>query len=139
MKFSIIYSGKVELPEFEPILGSEKTVLQKQNGIFFSNSRWLTEAEIGSTEDLREHALGFHIPKCGTRFWTSTNVTYKKTLQMRLETKFEILPMQTDDFLSTQEHTNLRTLMLRTSSTGEIMVLIQFFENKNRIDFRSFI
>jgi 23S rRNA (uracil1939-C5)-methyltransferase len=44
---------------------------------------------------------------------------------------------------STQENNEglLRTLMLRTSSTGEIMVLIQFFENDkaNRIDLRSFI
>jgi 23S rRNA (uracil1939-C5)-methyltransferase len=69
MKFSIIYSvGKVELPEFE--FWVLKTVLQKQNGIFFSNSRWLTEAEIGSTEDRNRNALGFHIRKCGTRFWT---------------------------------------------------------------------
>jgi 23S rRNA (uracil1939-C5)-methyltransferase len=33
----------------------------------------------------------------------------------------------------------LRTLMLRTASTGEIMVLIQFFENDkaNRVNLRS--
>jgi 23S rRNA (uracil1939-C5)-methyltransferase len=37
--------------------------------------------------------------------------------------------------LSTREHSGLlRTLMLRTASTGEIMVLIQFFENDKAIE-----
>jgi 23S rRNA (uracil1939-C5)-methyltransferase len=55
---------KVELPEFEPILGSENSFSTEIKWIFFSNSRWLTEAEIASTEDLgNRNALGFHIPK----------------------------------------------------------------------------
>jgi hypothetical protein len=49
---------------------------------------------------------------------------------MRLEMKYVILLMQTDLLFNPREHSGLlRTLMLRTASTGEIMVLIQFFEN----------
>ena len=57
--------GKIELPEFEPILGSEKQFFYRNKMEFsFSNSRWLTEQEIDSTEDLgNRNALGFHIPK----------------------------------------------------------------------------
>jgi 23S rRNA (uracil1939-C5)-methyltransferase len=70
----------VELPEFEPILGSENSFsITKWNS--FSNSRWLTEAEIASTEDLgNRNALGFHIPN-GYKILTSINVIYKKIHQ----------------------------------------------------------
>jgi 23S rRNA (uracil1939-C5)-methyltransferase len=119
MKFSIIYSGKVELPEFEPILGSEKTVLQKQNGIFFSNSRWLTEAEIGSTEDLREKCTWFS----HTEMWDKILDINKCHLQ---EDPSNAIRNEVRDFAnangrlsSTQGFEGLRTLMLRTSSTGE--------------------
>jgi 23S rRNA (uracil1939-C5)-methyltransferase len=40
--------GKVELPDFEPILGSEKQFSTEIKWNFFSNSRWLTEAEIAA-------------------------------------------------------------------------------------------
>ena len=57
--------GKIELPEFENILGSEEQFMYRNKMEFgFSNSRWLTESEIESTEDLgNRNALGFHIPK----------------------------------------------------------------------------
>ena len=39
--------GKVELPEFMPILGSEKTMFYRNKLEFtFSNKRWLTEEEV---------------------------------------------------------------------------------------------
>jgi 23S rRNA (uracil1939-C5)-methyltransferase len=49
---------------------------------FSSNSRWLTEAEIASTEDLgNRNALGFHIPKCGIKYLISTNVIYRRSIK----------------------------------------------------------
>jgi 23S rRNA (uracil1939-C5)-methyltransferase len=52
-----------ELPEFEPILGSENSFFYRNKMEFSFSSRWLTEAEIASTEDLgNRNALGFHIP-----------------------------------------------------------------------------
>ncbi|MFT7335880.1 MAG: 23S rRNA (uracil1939-C5)-methyltransferase, partial [Porticoccaceae bacterium] len=125
--------GKVELPEFESILGSEKQFFYRNKMEFsFSNSRWLTEAEIGSTEDLgNRNALGFHIPK----MWDKILDINKCHLQ---EDPSNAIRNEVKDFANTngltffnpREHSGLlRTLMLRTSSTGEIMVLIQFFEN----------
>jgi 23S rRNA (uracil1939-C5)-methyltransferase len=77
----------VSRTDFEPILGSEKQFFYR-NGIFFSNSRWLTEAEIASTEDLgNRNALGFHIPKMWDKILISTNVIYRKIHQTQSETK----------------------------------------------------
>ena len=125
--------GKIELPEFEDILGSEKKFFYRNKMEFsFSNSRWLTEAEIASTEDLgNRNALGFHIPK----MWDKILDINKCHLQedpsnaIRNEVR-DFANANGLTFFNPREHSGLlRTLMLRTASTGEIMVLIQFFEN----------
>ena len=125
--------GKVELPEFEPILGSEKKFFYRNKMEFsFSNSRWLTEAEIDSTEDLgNRNALGFHIPK----MWDKILDIQKCHLQedpsnaIRNEVR-DFANANNLAFFNPREHSGLlRTLMLRTASTGEIMVLVQFFDD----------
>ena len=125
--------GKVELPEFETILGSEKQFFYRNKMEFsFSNSRWLTEKEIGSTEDLgNRNALGFHIPK----MWDKILDIQKCYLQ---EDPSNAIRNEIRDFANThnlsffnprEQSGLLRTFMIRTASTGEIMVLIQFYEN----------
>jgi len=125
--------GKIELPEFDPILGSEKKFFYRNKMEFsFSNSRWLTEAEIGSSEELdNKNALGFHIPK----MWDKILDIKKCHLQedpsnaIRNEVR-DFANANGLTFFNPREHSGLlRTLMLRTASTGEIMLLIQFFEN----------
>lgn len=56
--------GKVELPEFMPILGSEKTMFYRNKLEFtFSNKRWLTEEEVKQDVKYDQmNAVGFHIP-----------------------------------------------------------------------------
>ncbi|MBF4484170.1 MULTISPECIES: 23S rRNA (uracil(1939)-C(5))-methyltransferase RlmD [unclassified Flavobacterium] len=130
--------GKVELPEFETILGSEKQFFYRNKMEFsFSNSRWLTEKEIESTEDLgNRNALGFHIPK----MWDKILDIQKCYLQedpsnaIRNEIR-DFANANNLAFFNPREQSGLlRTFMIRTASTGEIMVLIQFYENdkKNR-------
>ena len=125
--------GKVALPEFEPILGSEKKFFYRNKMEFsFSNSRWLTEQEIEQTETLKNrNALGFHIPK----MWDKILDIQKCHLQedpsnaIRNEVR-DFANIHGLTFFNPRAHEGLlRTLMLRTASTGEIMVLIQFFEN----------
>ena len=56
--------GKVELPEFSPIIGSDNTSEFRNKLEFgFSNKRWLTKEEIA--EDVvyeNMNAVGFHVP-----------------------------------------------------------------------------
>ena len=57
--------GKIELPEFEAILGSKEQFFYRNKMEFgFSNARWMTEAEIQSGKEFdNKNALGFHIPR----------------------------------------------------------------------------
>lgn len=125
--------GKVELPEFEPILGSKKQFFYRNKMEFsFSDSRWITEKEIAETENIdRGNALGFHIPK----MWDKILDIEKCHLQQDPSNAIrnEIKRFATENGLTFFNARNqsglLRTLMIRTTSTGEIMVLIQFFED----------
>ncbi|MCS4239734.1 23S rRNA (uracil1939-C5)-methyltransferase [Myroides gitamensis] len=123
--------GKIELPEFEPILGSEKTLFYRNKMEFsFSNARWLTPEEIASGDEIgKENALGFHIPK----MWDKILDIQKCHLQQdpSNEIRNEIRTFANANNLSffnpREQEGLLRTLMIRTSSIGEIMVMIQFF------------
>jgi 23S rRNA (uracil1939-C5)-methyltransferase len=133
--------GKIEFPDFEPILGSEKQYFYRNKMEFsFSDSRWLNEAEISSTENIEiRSALGFHIPK----MWDKILDIEKCHLQqdpsnaIRNSIKAFAIKENISFFSPRNQAGELRTLMIRTASTGEIMVLIQFFEdneiNRNKI------
>ena len=125
--------GKIELPEFEPILGSEKQLFYRNKMEFsFSNSRWLTEAEIGSTEDLgNRNALGFHIPKMWDKILDINKCHLQEDPSNAIRNEIRAFANANGlTFFNPRTHEGLlRTLMLRTASTGEIMVLIQFFED----------
>ncbi|TDD94121.1 23S rRNA (uracil(1939)-C(5))-methyltransferase RlmD [Flavobacterium cellulosilyticum] len=125
--------GKIELPEFEPILGSEKQFFYRNKMEFsFSNSRWLTEKEIDSTEDLgNRNALGFHIPKMWDKILDINKCHLQEDPSNAIRNEVRAFAIENNlTFFNPREHGGLlRTLMMRTSSTGEIMVLIQFFEN----------
>ncbi len=125
--------GKVELPEFEPILASEKQFFYRNKMEFsFSDSRWLTFDEIESLNEFSDrNALGFHIPK----MWDKILDIKKCHLQedpsnaIRNEIKKFALEHGLTFFSPRNQQGLLRTMMIRTASTGEIMVLIQFFED----------
>ena len=125
--------GKIELPEFEPILGSAKQFFYRNKMEFgFSDTRWLTEKEIQSGETFQKDALGFHIP----RMWDKILDIEKCHLQEdpSNEIRNAIKTFATEKgmtFFNARNHEGLlRTLMIRTASTGEIMVLIQFYQEE---------
>ncbi len=123
--------GKIELPKVTPILGSEDQFFYRNKMEFsFSDSRWLTLEEIQSgTEIESRNALGFHMPgmwdkildidKCYLQEDPSNDIRNKvKTFATKNNLSF---------YNARKQEGFLRTLMLRISSTGEIMILIQFF------------
>ena len=125
--------GKIELPEFEPILGSEKQFFYRNKMEFsFSNSRWLTEKEIVSSEDLgNRNALGFHIPKMWDKILDINKCHLQEDPSNAIRNAIRAFANDNNlTFFNPRNHEGLlRTLMMRTASTGEIMVLVQFFEN----------
>ena len=129
--------GKIELPDFEPILGSEKQFFYRNKMEFgFSNQRWLTEDEIKSEDDLgNRSALGFHIPKMWDKILDISKCHLQEDPSNAIRNEIKRFAIENDlAFFDARNHEGLlRTLMIRTASTGEIMVLIQFFkENKTQ-------
>ena len=126
--------GKVELPEFEPILGSEKQFFYRNKMEFsFSDSRWLTEEEITSDAALDDrNALGFHIPKMWDKILDIKKCHLQEDPSNEIRNEIKAFAKANNlTFFNQRNHAGLlRTLMIRTSSTGEIMVLVQFFEDE---------
>ncbi|MEO8515095.1 MAG: 23S rRNA (uracil(1939)-C(5))-methyltransferase RlmD [Flavobacterium sp.] len=128
--------GKIEMPEFEPILGSEKQFFYRNKMEFgFSNARWMTEAEIKSDQDFDDkNALGFHIPKMWDKILDITKCHLQEDPSNEIRNEIRRFAIENDlAFFNPRNHEGfLRTLMIRTASTGEIMVLIQFFEENKK-------
>ena len=131
--------GHIELPEITPILGSKEQYFYRNKMEFsFSDSRWLTVEEIASTDDLGDrNALGFHIPG----MWDKILDVKKCWLQgdpsnaIRNAVKDFALEHQIPFFNTRQQTGVLRTLMIRNTSIGELMIVVQFFkeDSENRI------
>ncbi|WP_339917499.1 23S rRNA (uracil(1939)-C(5))-methyltransferase RlmD [Yeosuana marina] len=130
---NLVRIGHIELPEVTPILGCEKQYFYRNKMEFsFSDVRWLTLEEIQSDEDLGDkNALGFHIPGMWDKILDlntchlqedPSNAIRNAVKQFSIENNFE--------FFNTRNQTGLlRTMMIRTASTGDIMVMIQFFKD----------
>lgn len=125
--------GKITLPEISPILGSAKTTFYRNKLEYtFAPRRWMTYEEITSDADIEPgSALGFHIPgkfdkvldinKC----WLQPDPSNA----IRLETK-RYCEENGYTFHDIRMHTGLmRNIVIRTSSTGEVMVIVVFYSD----------
>ncbi len=124
--------GKVELPAITPILGSKDIYFYRNKMEFsFSDSRWLSMKEIKSGEDIEnKNALGFHIPGMWDKILDIKKCHLQEDPSNAIRNFVKIFATENDmPFFNAREQSGfLRTLMIRTSSTGEIMVLLQLFE-----------
>ena len=121
--------GKIELPEFMPILGSKKTVFYRNKLEFtFSNKRWLTEDEVKQDVKYEQmNAVGFHIPGAFDKVLAIDKCWLQDDISNRIRNAIRDYAYEHDYAffnLRTQEGM-LRNMMVRTSSTGELMVLLQ--------------
>lgn len=124
--------AKVSIPEVMPTLGSEKTRYYRNKLDFtFSNKKWLTLDQIRSDEEFDRNALGFHIPKMFDKIvdvdhcYLQGNISNDVRNELRafaLENKITFYDIRGQVGL-------LRNLIIRTTSTGESMVIVQFGEN----------
>ncbi|HPE77079.1 MAG TPA: 23S rRNA (uracil(1939)-C(5))-methyltransferase RlmD [Draconibacterium sp.] len=127
--------GKMAMPELLPILRSQKDTFYRNKLEFtFSNKRWLTAEEM-NTEIENTDALGFHVPglfdkiinidKCWLQPEPSNkirNYIYKYAIENGLS------------FFDIKAKSGfLRTLIIRTSSTGEVMVIISFYRENRKM------
>ena len=125
--------GGVELPTVLPILGSAEQYFYRNKMEFsFSNNKWLTREQIDSDVQIEnKNALGFHIPGMWDKI-LDLNKCYlqrdpSNAIRDFVKAEGERLEMA---FLNTRKQEGLlRTLMIRTTSIGEIMVVVQLYQD----------
>ena len=130
---NLIRIGHLDLPKISPILGCKEIYFYRNKMEFsFSDSRWLTNEEIKDEKEYNDkNACGFHIP----RMWDKILDIDKCYLQedpsndIRNSIKKFAIDNDISFFNPRKQYGLLRTLTIRIVTTGEIMVVVQFFEN----------
>ena len=129
---NLIRIGHLELPEVSPIAGSDKTYFYRNKMEFsFSDSRWLTEEELKSDEEFTDkNACGFHIPGMWDKILDIKKCHLQEEPSNEIRNAVRDFSIKNDiSFYNPRNRTGLlRTMMIRISSTGEIMLVIQFFQ-----------
>ena len=127
--------GKVNLPEFNQILGSVKTQGYRNKLEFgCSNRRWLTQEEITSGSDFTQmNAVGFHITGAFDKILPIEKCWLMDDLQNKIRNAIRDYAYEHDIvFYDIRKQCGLlRDIMVRNSDTGEWMVLIQFHYEKD--------
>lgn len=125
--------GKVELPDFNPILGSVKTT-EYRNKLEFGccDRRWFTKEELqdpGLRLDEGNHsAIGFHITGAFDKIYPIHKCWLMDDLHNKIRNETERYAKEIGmTFYDVRAQKGLlRNLMFRNSNTGEWMLLIQF-------------
>ena len=127
--------GKVELPEFRPILGSVKTQ-EYRNKLDFgcANKRYLTKEEIQAlpkdeSQSLKDvPAIGFHITGAFDKILPIEKCWLMDDLQNQIRNDIRDYAMaQGLTFFDLRQQVGLlRDVIIRNSASGELMVIIQF-------------
>ena len=122
--------GKIELPACSPILGSKKKREYRNKLEFgFSNKKWLTLEQVKSGEVFTQmNALGFHIPGAFDKILDIDECHLMSEINNRIRNDLRAYAIDRGlDFYDLRANRGLmRNIMLRTASTGEIMLLVQF-------------
>ena len=123
--------GHVQLPEVTPISGSEKIYGYRNKMEYtFSAKKWRTWEEMRSGEVFTDspHALGFHIPGGFDKVLHIEQCHLQAEPGNRIRNwLFDYAEEHGLDFYDIKTNTGLlRTLMLRTASTGQLMIVVVF-------------
>jgi 23S rRNA (uracil1939-C5)-methyltransferase len=123
--------GKVTLPEIMPIKGSANSTFYRNKLEFtFSNRRWLTNEEVKSGAQFENmNVLGFHVQgmfdkvlninKC----WLQpdpSNAIRNSVKDYAISNNLAFYDLRNKEGF-------LRNLIIRSTSTGEVMVIVNFF------------
>lgn len=127
--------GKVELPEFRPILGSVQTQ-EYRNKLDYgcANKRYLTKEEISSlpkdeTLSMKDiPAIGFHITGAFDKILPITKCWLMDDLHNQIRNGIYDYAIKHDiSFFDLRAQVGLlRDIIIRNSASGELMVIIQF-------------
>lgn len=125
--------GKIKLPEISPIKGSEK-IWEYRNKMeyTFSNKKWLTFEQLASGEEFPDRdAAGFHIPGAFDKVLDIECCHLQDDLGNRIRLFVKTSAKEHGyTFYDLRQQTGfLRTLMIRISSTSEVMAVMVLGED----------
>lgn len=131
VKDALIRIGGLEIPPISPILGCQDEFRYRNKMDYaFTNRRWITKEERGTGKEILErNGVGFRV----SGFWDKVidlnecHLQVEPSNEIRNATKNYALENKLAFFDIVEQKGFLRNLMIRMSSTGEIMALFQFF------------
>ncbi|RRB06946.1 23S rRNA (uracil(1939)-C(5))-methyltransferase RlmD [Larkinella rosea] len=125
--------GKVQLPPIHPTLPSQETRYYRNKLEFTcADGRWMTEAEIRSGLAMDKRVVGFHIPKRFDKILSIDHCYLQPDPSNAIRLAVDAYARE-HGFSMYNLNTHLgflRTVIIRTASTGQVMVTIQVAEER---------
>lgn len=125
--------AKVELPKIDTILGSADTTHYRNKLEFtFSNKCWLTFEQMNSGETFEDRrALGFHIPGAFDKVLDIKECHLQADVsnRIRLFIRSYAIDNEYDFYDIRQQKGFMRNIVIRTATTGELMLIVVFGED----------
>ena len=128
--------GKIELPEPQHILESKSREFYRNKLEFtFSNRRWLTEEEIKQSDNIERNGVGFHIPNLFDKVVDidDCHLQQSPSNEIRNWIRSYALSNGITFYDLRAQQGLLRTLVIRTASTGDLMVIVAFGEPREEL------
>lgn len=126
--------GHLDVSSLKPIIGNKENYYYRNKLEFsFSDKKWLTNEEVKSGLDIENrNALGFHIPRMFDKILDIKNCYLQEEPSNSIRNEIRDFAIKNNlTFFNVRNKTGLlRTLMIRSTSTKELMVLVQFFDNE---------
>lgn len=129
--------GKIDTSAMEPILGStDNKYYRNKLEYTFSNKRWLSKEDMierqdeleGPNDALEMNALGFHVPLRFDKILDIQHCYLQAEPSNSIRNSVRTYALNNGlTFYDLRNHEgNLRNLIIRTSTTGEVMVVVVF-------------
>ncbi|HPM12862.1 MAG TPA: 23S rRNA (uracil(1939)-C(5))-methyltransferase RlmD [Bacteroidales bacterium] len=127
--------GHVQIDTILPIVAAPKTTLYRNKLEFtFSNKRWLTQQEIIEQDHIvQSNALGFHVPKLFDKIVDIETCYLQEEPSNEIRNFIkEFAHIHNYSFFDIRNHNGLlRTLMIRSTTKGQVMVIVVFYEDNS--------
>ncbi|QHV93834.1 23S rRNA (uracil(1939)-C(5))-methyltransferase RlmD [Spirosoma endbachense] len=125
--------GKVQLPDIRPIMAAEPTQYYRNKLEFTcAEGRWITQAEVGTSQPVDPRAIGFHVPGRFDKVLPINHCYLQPDPSNAIRLAVADYAYQHDLTLyNLKVHTGfLRTLIIRTASSGQLMVTVQVAQDE---------
>lgn len=130
--------AKIDTSGMEPILGSaENKYYRNKLEYTFSNKRWLDQGDMDGVEGLEMNALGFHVPLRFDKILDINHCYLQAEPSNTIRNHVRAYALQNGlSFYDLRNHEgDLRNLIIRTSSNGEVMIVVVFaYAEQEKVD-----